>query len=114
MVMFDLTQGYHHVLMDPEVSCLLSFQVGLCWYNYLVLLFSLKCTLWVFMKIVWLMVVFWRQHGVIVMSYIDDFMVLGWSKECAVAAGSTHCTAAPVAWLGSQADQGSLGANSGH
>jgi hypothetical protein len=27
------------------------------------------------------MVVFWRQHRVIVMSYIDDFVVLGWSKE---------------------------------
>jgi hypothetical protein len=42
MVMFDLAQGYHHMLMDPKASCLLGFQVGLHWYCYLVLPFGLK------------------------------------------------------------------------
>jgi hypothetical protein len=52
MVMFNLVQGYHHVLMDPDAACLLGFHVGVCWYQYWVLPFGLKCAPWVFMKIV--------------------------------------------------------------
>jgi hypothetical protein len=52
MVMFNLVQGYHHVLMDPNAVRLLGFCVGVCWYQYWVLPFGLKCVPWVFTKIV--------------------------------------------------------------
>jgi hypothetical protein len=76
MVTFNLAQGYHHVLMDPNATHLLGFHVGTHWYQYQVLPFGLKCAPWVFTKIVREMVAIWRWQGIIVMSYIDDFMVL--------------------------------------
>jgi hypothetical protein len=48
--------------------------VGEDFYCYKVL--PLKWLLWVFMKIVHLMVCFWWTQGILVFSYIDDFCVV--------------------------------------
>jgi hypothetical protein len=81
MITFDLVQGYHHLLMDNDARWLLGFWVGQQWYCYWVLLFGLRWSLWIFMKVVKAMIMFWCWQGVMCMAYINDFVVLALSKE---------------------------------
>jgi hypothetical protein len=75
-ITFDLAQGYHHVAMHPSLFPYMGFQVGPNFYPYEVLPFGLKWSLWVFTKVVWVMVCWWRSQGILVFSYINNFCVV--------------------------------------
>ncbi|ELR13538.1 RNAdirected DNA polymerase subfamily protein [Acanthamoeba castellanii str. Neff] len=76
MITFDLAQGYHHLLVEEESCQLLGFRVGDRWFRYRVLPFGLRISPWVFTKVVRAMVRDWRRQGIVVTSYLDDFVVM--------------------------------------
>jgi hypothetical protein len=80
-ITFNLAQGYHHVTMHLEVCAWMGFHVGEDFYCYKVLPFGLKWSLWVFMKIVCVMVCFWWTQGILMFSYINNFCVVASTQD---------------------------------
>jgi hypothetical protein len=54
----------------------MGFKVGVTWYQYTVLPFSLKWSPWAFTKVVRTMVQWWQSQGLLVFSYINNFAVV--------------------------------------
>lgn len=61
MIVFNLRDGYHHVLMDKWVQHFLGFRVGEKWFYYTVLPFGLSQSPWIFSKIMRALIGSWRS-----------------------------------------------------
>lgn len=73
---FDLEAGYHHFLIREKDQKWLGFKWGGKRYVFRVLPFGLSVSpLW-FTKILRTVVRKWRRSGILVVAYLDDFIVL--------------------------------------
>lgn len=81
MITFDLMRGYHHVKIQEASIRKLAFKFKGKYFVFLVLPFGLKLSPAIFTKIVRETVKIWRRKGILVMVYVDDFVVLAASRE---------------------------------
>ncbi|KAK3233874.1 hypothetical protein CYMTET_55849 [Cymbomonas tetramitiformis] len=74
---FDFTSGYHHVELHPDSHQYVAFEWQGEFYCYAVLPFGLACAPYVFTRIGRELAKRWRQQGMKLIHYLDDFIFFG-------------------------------------
>ena len=70
----DLEAAYHHVDMHSTMWPFLGFQWQGKYYSFTVLPFGLSSACWVFTKVSRELVGLWREQGIRLIHYLDDFL----------------------------------------
>jgi Reverse transcriptase (RNA-dependent DNA polymerase) len=78
---WDLGDGYQHVPIQEEDRKLFCFQFNGKYYRYRVLPFGINVAPRVFSELMEAIVEKWRQQGLMVAFFIDDFIHIGWNRE---------------------------------
>lgn len=90
MVTLDLRSGYHHFRFHADSQRYLGFNIMDRFFEPVALNFGFTQAPWIFHKIMREVVRHLRaNHGVRVLSYLDDFLLLGDSREEALRARDT-------------------------
>ncbi|KAK3282144.1 hypothetical protein CYMTET_10105 [Cymbomonas tetramitiformis] len=74
---FDFTSGYHHVELHPDSHQYVAFEWQGKFYCCAVLPFGLACAPYVFTRIGRELAKRWRQQGMKLIHYLDDFIFFG-------------------------------------
>lgn len=80
----DLKSGYHHVTMHESSRKFLGFEFNSKFYEFCVLPFGLSLAPFIFTKVTRQLIQFWREQGIRVLGYIDDFLFVASSREEAI------------------------------
>jgi ribonuclease HI len=75
LVTWDLAPGYHQILISDQGSRFLGIKWKNQWFRFKVLPFGMSTSPWVFTKIMKEVVKHWRQMGIFVWVYLDDFIL---------------------------------------
>jgi hypothetical protein len=81
MVTWDLSAGYHQILMSEQGSRFLGIKWGNRWFRFKVLPFGMSTSPWVFTKIMREVIRHWRSQGIFVWAYLDDFILAAPTKD---------------------------------
>ena len=83
MVKFDLEAGYHHIPLHPSQHGLFGFEFQGVRYNWRQLFFGLTSAPYYFTMILRDLAKRWRFDGIMLIHYLDDFLIVAKSKsEC--------------------------------
>ena len=84
LLTFDLKSGYHHVDIHESSQTYLGFEWRGSHYKFTVLPFGLATACYVFTKLLWPIVRFFRSQGYQIVIYLDDgiLIVSGYEKAC--------------------------------
>ena len=80
-VTWDLAEGYMHVLLDEKAQRLMGVYWEGRWFRFRTLTFGLCVSPWVFCKVVRVLVSYWRRLSFSVVSFVDDFILIGRDKD---------------------------------
>lgn len=80
----DLTDAYFTIPVHQNHQQYLRFSVENQAYQFTCLLFGLSSGPWIFTKILKSVAALLREHGVRLVIYIDDILIMAESKELAV------------------------------
>ena len=86
----DLANAYHHVPVAPVSRRLCVFAVGGRFFRYRALLFNLRSAPRPLTRLVAVAAVFFRERGIRVYCYLDDWLVIAGSPRTAPN-GPPHC-----------------------
>lgn len=81
MVSWDLKEGYFHVSIEPRSQSFLGIFWKNRWFQYRVLPFGLSHSPAVFSAVVTSLAKYWRQQGIRVVVYLDDFCIVAPTRE---------------------------------
>lgn len=76
VIVLDLKEGYHHIMMDEKAQRLLGFKIENNWYHYRVLPFGLSQAVWIFSKVMRSIIGHWRSRGITCRNHVDDIWVM--------------------------------------
>ena len=81
MISVDQTQGYYHVAMHPSAHRYMGFEWRGRYYTFRVLPFGLATAPRCFAKVMGVLVRHWRQQGVRMLAYLDDWLFVAASPS---------------------------------
>lgn len=82
MMKGDLKHGFHHLQMRKEHQAYLGFRIGEKWYRYTTMPMGSNNSPYIFCKILRPVIEHIREKmGIRIVWYVDDFLILGTSKE---------------------------------
>jgi hypothetical protein len=84
MVTWDLANGYHQVRMATDAQRLLGIRWRNRWLRFVGLPFGVSTAPWTFTKIMREVIKHWRQMGIFVWAYLDDFLLAAPTRELAL------------------------------
>ena len=94
----DITNAYWHVPIHPELQIYFAFRLGDRTFIFLVMPFGLTTAPWGFSRVMKPIKGFLRRLGVMVSSFLDDYLILATSRSLANL--HTKWTMEVLQWLG--------------